>query len=142
MPSLYRLFPREVETSHRLSTALDPTAAQTDNTAPVTIDPWRVVTDIAKASRDGLSRSLQWLCVFSRSGVDIPVSTYMQFSSLVTKSDIPLANSLLLVNAAMMSSWLKSMGRHQLQMMFSAIHAQLAPHVLDCLKNNSDSADM
>lgn len=139
MPSLYRLFPREAESSQRYSNA---TEAVPDGTRPMSIDPWRVTVNTASGSREGFSRCLQWLCVFARSGVDVPVSTYAQFSSLAGKFEISVDEALLLVNAMFASSWLKSTGRDQLQRIFATLHSRLAPSVLNSFKTKSNMPDM
>lgn len=98
-------------------------------------DAWRLVMKVASADKEGWCRSLQWLCVFARSGVDIPVSTYLAFSSLAVKFEATLLECELLVEAALSSSWLKSMGRQQLQKMFSALHSHLAPEVIVAIQD-------
>ncbi|KAJ7449837.1 hypothetical protein FB451DRAFT_1286715 [Mycena latifolia] len=132
MPSLYRLFPREVDASQRFSTAVDPSATAEGVGIPP-LDPWRVVTDAGSQSRDGFLRSLQWLCAFARSGVDMPVSIFERFSSLATEFQASLWDSMLLVDALLASSWLKPTGRNQLQQIIASLHSRLLPHIMECL---------
>lgn len=131
MPSLLRLFPRETDPSQRFS-AVDPSTT-TEGVAITSIDPWRVVTEVASQSKDGFSRSLQWLCVFARSGVDVPVAIFELFSSLATDFQTSLSDSTLLVNALLASSWLKPTGRNQLQNILASLHSRLLSHILECL---------
>ncbi|KAJ6502509.1 hypothetical protein C8R45DRAFT_976826 [Mycena sanguinolenta] len=131
MPSLYRLFPREIDPSQRLSAAPDATPAAESAGAP--IDPWRVVMDIGSQSQGGFSQSLQWLCTFARSGVDVPVSTFERFSALSTDFHASLSDSMLLVESLLAFCWLKPTGRHQLQNIFASLHSRLLPHILECL---------
>ncbi|KAF7363482.1 hypothetical protein MSAN_01004100 [Mycena sanguinolenta] len=131
MPSLYRLFPREIDPSQRFSAAPDVTAAPESGGAP--LDPWRVVMDIGSQSREGFSQSLQWLCTFARSGVDVPVSTFERFSALATDFHASLSDSMLLVESLLAFCWLKPTGRHQLQNIVASLHSRLLPHVLECL---------
>ena len=98
-------------------------------------DAWRLVMKVASVDKEGWCRSLQWLCVFARSGVDIPVSTYLAFSSFAVKFGATLLECELLVEAALSSSWLKSMGRQHLQEMFSTLHVHLTPEVITAIKD-------
>lgn len=128
MPSLLRLFNRESEGGGRFSTSTD---ISIDATGSAVADSWRVVMNVASADIEGWRRSLHWLCLFARSGVDIPVSTYMTFSSLGIKFNATLIDYVLLVDAALSSTWLKSMGRQELQVIVSALHSRLAPEILE-----------
>lgn len=139
MPSLHRLFSREVEATHRASTILDLISTEG---AGVAVDPWRVVFNIGAQSEEGVTRSLQWLCALARSGVDIPITSFMRFSSLVTSFDSPLSDSLLLVKAAMSSAWLNSIGRQELQLLFSALHSRLSLRITNSFRNGNDVTDM
>jgi hypothetical protein len=134
MPSLYKLFPRDDE-KKSVSAALELSAPGESSTA---FDPWRAVMKSAPESREGLTRSLHWLCVFSRSGVDIPVSTFSQYSALATQFKINLTDSLLLVEAALSSTWLKSLGRQEMQTILSNLHSSLASHVLHSLRTKNE----
>ncbi|KAJ7109404.1 hypothetical protein C8R44DRAFT_286771 [Mycena epipterygia] len=132
MPSLYRLFPRETDASQRVSTAVDlPTTTEAGGVT--SLDPWRVVMHTGSQSRYGFSRSLQWLCAFARSGVDVPVSIFERFASLATEFHASLPDSMLLVDALLASSWLKPTGHNQLQSIFASLHSRLLPHTLECL---------
>lgn len=135
MPSLYRLFNREAEASNRSSNLIDATLGPVDAIGVAVVDSWRLVMQVASTDKDNWSRSLQWLCLFARSGVDIPIRTYLAFSSLATKFEASLLECILLVEAALSSAWLKSMGRQELQSMFSVLHSRLAPQVLECLRS-------
>ncbi|KAJ7685226.1 hypothetical protein DFH06DRAFT_1157872 [Mycena polygramma] len=130
MPSLYRLFPRETDLSQRFSVAHDPSTA-TEGVG--TIDPWRVVKEVGFQSTDGFSRSLQWLCAFARSGVDVPVSIFEHFSSLATDFHASLPDSMLLVESLLASSWLKPTSRNEVQNIIASLHSRLLPHILECL---------
>ncbi|KAF8212196.1 hypothetical protein K438DRAFT_1230880 [Mycena galopus ATCC 62051] len=131
MPSLYRLFPRETDASQRVSTVLDSTITAESVGAP--IDPWRVVIDIGSQSQEGFSQSLQWLCTFARSGVDVPVSIFERFSALATDFHASLSDSMLLVESLLASCWSKATGRHRLQNIVTSLHSRLLPHILECL---------
>ncbi|KAJ6630829.1 hypothetical protein B0H10DRAFT_1938967 [Mycena sp. CBHHK59/15] len=132
MPSLYRLFPRETDASQRFSSTPDPSLIS-EGVGVTPLDPWRAVTDVGSSSKGGFSRSLQWLCAFARSGIDVPVSIFERFSSLAIQFEASLPDSMLLVKALLASSWLKPMGRNQLQNVFASLHSRLLTHILECL---------
>jgi hypothetical protein len=134
MLALSRLFPREVETSYRLTSGYDLNAAHAENGGHVAFDPWRAVVRVAGEGQDGLLRSLQWLCVLARSGVEIPVAVFMRFSALTTEYNASMTDSLLLVKSVMSATWLKYAGRSELQVLFSELHARLAPQIVQCLE--------
>jgi hypothetical protein len=135
MSSLYRLFNREGEGGNRSSVLIDASLGPADAVGMAVVESWRLVMRVASTDKDSWSRSLQWLCVFARSGVDIPVPTYLAFSSLANKFEASLPECVLLVEAALSSTWLKSMGRQELQTMFSALHSRLAPQLLDSFRS-------
>jgi hypothetical protein len=139
MLSLHRLFTHS-ESSQRSSTFTE-AQANNESTGLKAFDPSRVILNVASESKEGLSRSLPWLNVFSCSGIDIPVSTFMQFSSLASQFEASLADSLLLVGAAVSSIWLKSIGSQQLQTVFASLHSRLAPQVLFCLQTKKGFPD-
>lgn len=126
MPSLYRLFPREIDVSQRYSVA-DLASPPIDDSS--VFDPWRLLVRVASESKEGLRRSLPWLCIFACGGIDVPVATYLRFSSLVSDQNLSLLESLLLVKAVMSSTWLKSMGRQELQVIFADLHTRLASEI-------------
>ena len=135
LPSLLRLFPEE---KSRFSATFDSALPNVEVKGLAVSDPWLLILGWASKSREGLSRSLHCLCVFARSGVDIPISTFTEFSSLTTKLGVSLTDSLLLVGAAFSSTYLKSMGRQDLQTVLSSLHFRLASHVLHCLRTKYD----
>jgi hypothetical protein len=141
MASILRLFYLETDTGARFSSLIDTSLPNADNSGYITTDPWRIVMAVASKSKEGLSRALQWLCLFARSGVDVPISTYMKFSSLAVRFDVSLDDGLLLVAAALSSTWLRSMGRQQLQSLFSALHVQLAPQIIHRLQTKTGLSD-
>ncbi|KAF8077923.1 hypothetical protein FPV67DRAFT_1403007 [Lyophyllum atratum] len=139
MPSLLRLFPREADVSTPYSAAF----GQTDPPIGVmTMEPWRVVTRIAAESEEGLTRSLQWLCLFSHSGVEVPLATFKLFSSLGIEYEIPLPISLLLARSIMSSTWLKSKGRQEVQVLLSELHTRLCPQIISKLNTGSPTEDI
>lgn len=137
MPSLYRLFNRETDGGNRFSTLIDASLGPVDVVGAAVVDSWRLVMKVASADKEGWIRSLKWLCVFARSGVEIPVATYKTFSTLAAKFAATLSECALLVEAAFSSTWLKSLGRQELQTIFSALHTRLSPQILEYLRSKT-----
>lgn len=141
MPSLFRLFNREIEGANRFSSLVDASFGPVDAVGTAVVDSWRLIMRVASADKEGWSRSLTWLCVFARSGVEIPVTTYKMFASLATEFSATLFECALLVEAAFISTWIKSMGRQELQIIFSALHSHLASQILESISSNVDVDD-
>jgi hypothetical protein len=140
MSSVLRLFDLGTDlsslpdaTSHKLS--------RDESYSEVTVDPWRVVKEIGSTSKEGLSRALQWLCLFARSGVDIPVPAFMEFSTLAVRFGISLDDGLLFVTAVLSTSWLRPTGKRPLQKLFSSLHHLLASQVIHCFQTGSQVSD-
>ncbi|EGN95947.1 hypothetical protein SERLA73DRAFT_93794 [Serpula lacrymans var. lacrymans S7.3] len=137
LPSLQRLFNREAETTSRFSTIIDATLTSADTSSLYSIDPWRIVHKTALESREGFSRSLNWLRLFARSGVDITVPTFVEFASRARVHASSLADCSILVDAAFLSTWLRSMGRQELQSIFSPLHSYLSPPIMQQMKSGN-----
>lgn len=74
--------------------------------------------------------------MFARSGVEIPVSRFEQILELVQQSDLPWEDSKLLIDALFCATWLRSLGRQELQTTVSNIHISVYSQVLEDLKTN------
>lgn len=120
----------------------DTTRTGIDSTVTSSLDPWRIVVAFASRNLHGLLQGLKWLCLFAKSGVEIPLSIYMKFSSLANEFSISVPDSLLLVEAALISSWLKSLGRQQLQTLFSDLHSRLGPDIIGRLRSRKDLSEV
>jgi hypothetical protein len=79
------------------------------------------------------------LCAFSRAGVDIPVSVFTLLSTQAVQFDASLEDTSFLVEAALSSTWLKSLGRQDLQAMLSDLHARFGPHIFHRLRTKDGS---
>ncbi|GLB34930.1 putative response to drug [Lyophyllum shimeji] len=138
MPSLLRLFPREGDATAPYSAGID----QFDlPTVVSSVEPWRVVTRIAAESTEGRRRSLQWLCLFSRSGVEVPSAIFNTFCSLGSKDNMSLSDVLLLAKSMMWSTWLKPKGRQEMQKLLSELHASLSPQIVRSIKHGGPAED-
>lgn len=137
---LPRLFNREVEGSARWTAAFDATIASFEHVAGPLLDPWRIVTNVASQDYDGLKKGLKWLGVFASSGVDIPISTFLQVSALLRDFDASFDIYIMLVEAVFISTWIRSLGRLTLQRMISDVHDRNSPYIIDriCIGNEDD----
>ncbi|KAG6814364.1 hypothetical protein H0H92_010950 [Tricholoma furcatifolium] len=133
MHSLSRLFSREPGNS---SEKADPTISK------ASVVPWRVVTRIASGGQDGLQRSLQWLWLFARSGVDIPLTIFETFSALAAQYNSPLSESLLMARGIMASTWLKPKGRQEIQGILSRLHERHKTEIIGALRDVQPSNDV
>ena len=73
---------------------------------------------------------MRWFCIFARSGVDVPVSRFEQMLGLVQKSDSSWEDSILLIDALFCATWLRSLGRQELQATVSNTHVLVCPQIL------------
>ena len=130
-----RLFNKEAESSGRGSVTLEnSTLANVDVGGLTAIDPWNILFQVASESREGLQTGLRWLCIFARSGVEIPVSRFEQMFGLVQRSDLSWRDLTLLIDALFCATWLRSLGRQELQTTVSNIHVSVYSRVLKDFK--------
>ncbi|EMD38403.1 hypothetical protein CERSUDRAFT_113558 [Gelatoporia subvermispora B] len=133
--SLNRLFNREVEASQRFSAIIDPRQTLTDATSLANVNALRTMTDIATSNKDGFQQAIHWLCLFLRSGVDIPIPIFQQFSNLAQRFGATLEDCSVLVKATLWSAWLKSLGRQELQSVISVIQTYVTAEIVSCLQS-------
>ena len=105
-----------------------------DLSALADVNPLQVMLSIATSTRSGYERGLQWLCIFAFSGVDIPVPIFLQFATLAKKFKANLRDCSKLVDAAMYSSYLRSLGRLDLQTLIAALHVHVFGEISSCLQ--------
>ncbi|KAI0062284.1 hypothetical protein BV25DRAFT_1804358 [Artomyces pyxidatus] len=140
--SLQRLLNRDGGISQRVSSAVNLTATIIDPTSLTAVDPWTTVLRVATADVDGLRKSLQWLYMFARSGVDIPVSIFQQFASFTGRSRNSLVETIPLVKAILSSLWLKSLGRQELLTTIGSLHLRLSSDVLSSITTGNSLSDV
>ena len=134
---LIRLFNKDAEAAGRGSVTLDnSTLTSMDVGGLAAIDPWKILLQVASESRDGLKVGLRWFCIFARSGVEIPVSRFEQMLGLVQQFDLSWEDSKLLIDALFCATWLRSLGRQELQASVSNIHVAVCSQVLEDFKTN------
>ncbi|EJD06034.1 uncharacterized protein FOMMEDRAFT_119510 [Fomitiporia mediterranea MF3/22] len=137
LPTLPRLFNRDVEGTARWTSAFDATVTSFEHVNAPLLEPWRVVTDVAARDYDGLKKGLDWLCIFASSGVDIPVNTFLQISALARDLNAPFDDHMKLAEAVFMSIWIKSLGRLDLQRLISDLHDRFVNYILARLERDS-----
>ncbi|PBK96908.1 hypothetical protein ARMGADRAFT_1010439 [Armillaria gallica] len=140
IPSLSRLFARDVQESTSRASVFDSTAVQ--DTSDAAIDPWRRVISVSAENKAGLLRSLRWIFVFARSGVDVPIQTYFHFITLMEKFQTTVTESLLFVKTVMSSTWQRPTSRFEIQDMFAKLHTRLMPEVLQTLSGGTHIQDV
>ncbi|KAF9482782.1 hypothetical protein BDN70DRAFT_800871 [Pholiota conissans] len=135
IPSLHRLFLQENEPAQ--SSAMSPLDMMTSPAHSLQesfVDPLRSISNFANQSEAGLPRTLSYLPMIIRSGVNIPVSTFKHFLALITANKRnSLDNANMLVRAILLSLWLKSTGRQDLQDLLALLHSALSSQISQCL---------
>lgn len=130
-----RLFNKEAEAAGRGSVTLENyTFTSTDVGGLAPVDPWKIVFQAASEGGGSLTAGLRWFCMFARSGVEIPVSRFEQMLGLVQQSDPSWEDSTLLIEALFCATWLRSLGRQELQKTVSNIHVSVHSQVLEDFK--------
>lgn len=131
---LIRLFNKDAEATGRGSVTLENSVlVAVDIGRLATVDPWKILFQVASESKEGLETGLRWFCIFARSGVEIPVSRFQQMLGLV-RFELSWEDSKLLIDALFCATWLRSLGRQELQTIVSNIHVSVYPQVLEDLK--------
>lgn len=139
LPILQRLLNRDsAENASRHTTFVEQVFAQADGHVVKLSDPWGIVRRAAKGN--GLLDSLRWLRLFARSGVDIDVPIFAEYSELSRKGLVTLEQASVFAEATLMSVWTKSMGRQDLQKSISTMIGSLQPAIKSALRSSSDNA--
>ena len=125
----------------RFSVVAEPTTTITDPSALTGIDPWNTFTRLA-TNEESLLRGLQWLCMFARSGVDIPVTVFRRFTSFANRFKLSVADSTHLARAVLYSVWLKSRGRQDLLSIIVTLHQRSSSEILAALTNKTTVHDV
>jgi hypothetical protein len=86
---------------------------------------------VASTDLKGLRKVLNWLRIFAASGVEIPVATFMQVSNGARDLDASFDDDAQLCETILLSVWMKSLGRQELQKVITDIHWRNASTVLD-----------
>lgn len=138
---MQRFFGTESENSQRYSSGIDPSSSTSDKFRVPLIDPLHAILSLATQSEDDLSRSLLYLSMLAKSGVNIPTSFFVQFSNLIDfNGPNSLNNGNTLLNAILLSLWQTAIGRQELQNIIAMLHSRLANQVLECLLSGEGSS--
>ena len=116
----------------------DTTIASFEQVGATFLDPWRAVINVASENYEGLKKSLGWITLFASSGVDIPVNTFLQLSAMLRDFKASFEDHLSLAKAALAATWLKSMGRQDLQRMIADFHDRNASYIIDHATTTGD----
>ncbi|KAG0707722.1 hypothetical protein DFH29DRAFT_594927 [Suillus ampliporus] len=139
LPILQRLLNRDsAESTSRHTTFVDQIFAQVDGHVVKLSDPWGMVRRAAK--QNGLLDSLRWLRLFARSGVDINVPIFAEYSELSRKGLVILNQGSVFAEAALLSAWTRSMGRQDLQKSVSTMVSSLLPTIQNTLRSSDNNA--
>lgn len=106
------------------------------------VNPLQVMTNLATATKSGYQRGLNWLNLFTSSGVDVPVPIFMQFASLTSKFKAGLADCSILVDAALSACYLRPIGRLELQPIIGLLHEYLSIVILDRIQASENALDV
>ncbi|TFK29961.1 hypothetical protein FA15DRAFT_684259 [Coprinopsis marcescibilis] len=98
-----------------------PLSQEPDGSSPSATGPLAILVQVASRSEADLNQVLNWVVMIVRSGLEIPLETLEQFLALVNSRPSNLTGVHLFVNIVMLSFWLKSMGRQNMQILFSRL---------------------
>ena len=137
---MQRFFGTDNESSERYNSTTDFTSLTSDKPRLSLIDPLHTILCLATQSEDGLSRSLLYLSLLTKSGVNIPTSFFVQFSKLINfNGPNSLENANTLSKAILLSLWQTSI-KQDLQSIIAVLHSRLANQVLECLLSRKGSS--
>lgn len=114
MPILQRLFNIENDSAARFSTYVDATLTNFDEKGLKMADLWGAVWRFTERT-GGFTSGLMWLRLFARSGVDIDTSTITKYSSIIFSRNPSLDQASIFMDAVLITTWLRSVGRQDLQ---------------------------
>ncbi|KAI6109011.1 hypothetical protein EV401DRAFT_1870641 [Pisolithus croceorrhizus] len=114
MPTLQRLFNRESDSAARFSTYVDATLTNFDEKGLKMADLWGAIWRFTERT-DAFTSGLMWLRLFARSGVEVDTSTITKFSNIIFSRSPSLAQGSIFMDAVLTTTWLRSVGRQDLQ---------------------------
>ena len=106
------------------------------------VNPLQVMTNLATTTKSGYQRGLNWLNLFTSSGVDVPVPIFMQFASLTSKFKPSLSDCSILVDAALAACYLRPIGRLELQPIIGLLHEYLSSVILDRIQASENALEV
>uniref|UniRef100_A0A8H8CNC3 Phorbol-ester/DAG-type domain-containing protein n=1 Tax=Psilocybe cubensis TaxID=181762 RepID=A0A8H8CNC3_PSICU len=137
MMSLIKLWGNDADTIQRSTVIVDPTS---DPSLALYVDPLRTISNLARESPSGLSKSLTYLSSVIKCGISIPITSFKLFLKLtISDKDNCLQNANLLSKAILLTLWLRSSGRQDLRGVISSLQSHLAPKILESLRSGVNS---
>ncbi|KAF7793229.1 hypothetical protein EIP86_004339 [Pleurotus ostreatoroseus] len=133
---------RSEEAIMRHSIVLDARFSMGDLSSLANVNPLQVMTNLATTTKSGYQRGLNWLNLFTSSGVDVPVPIFMQFASLTSKFKPSLADCSILVDAALAACYLRPIGRLELQPIIGLLHEYLSSVILDRIQASENALEV
>lgn len=137
IPAVQRLLNKDGDSAARSSTYVDATLTSFGDNGMKLADPWGTVQRFTERP-DGLTSGLMWLRLFARSGVDIDTSIIAEYNNLMLGRRPTLAQGVILMEAILISTWLKSMGRQELQSIITQMMTFFQPAVQTSLQSSSN----
>lgn len=129
------MFTRE-DGTQRQSIIVDSRLTMTDPAALINVNPLHKLMRIAQSSANGFRSGLAWLSLFACSGVDIPLSIFQDLASATSKFKATLQDCTVLIKACLYSTWLRSIGRQDLQATVAVLLEYLEPQILNNLRSH------
>ena len=141
-PTLHRLFSSEAvqsTTSSSTMNATNPILHSADGFRSPSIDPLRAISNFANQSDAGLSRSIAYLPMLIKSGINIPIQTFKHLLPLLMahKGGL-LENANIFIRALALSLWIKSSRGQDLQDLVASVHSQLSSQISSSLKSGQN----
>ena len=138
---MQRFFGTESESFQRYSSGVDLSSSTSDKPRVPLIDPLRAILSLAAQSEECLSRSLLYLSMLARYGVNIPTPFFVGFSNMIDfKGPNSLNNANTFLKAILLTLWQTAIGRQELQSVIAMLHSRLANQVLDCFLSGEGSS--
>lgn len=132
LPSLQRAFAKEADSSSRRSVSV---LLANDTTNTVVVEPWTTIKRLASEGKEGLRRCITWLGLMARSGVDVPNAIYVQLASAIELAQLSLRDCDRFMEAMLHTTYLKSLGRQELQAAIVTQQTRLLPELTKSLQS-------
>ncbi len=140
--TLHRLFSNEVAQSTTPSSTMnttDPILNSADGFRSPSIDPLRAISNFANQSDAGLSRSIAYLPMLIKSGINIPIQTFKHLLPLLmAQKGGLLENANIFIRALALSLWIKSSRGQDLQDLVASVHSHLSSQISSSLKSGQN----
>ncbi|CAA7271679.1 unnamed protein product [Cyclocybe aegerita] len=141
MPALHRLFVSDFESSNQWTNYSGDLLPGTPERQPGVPDPLGAMGRLASESDVGLTQGLGFLSMAATSGVVISSSSFNQFLALIAPENLNcLDHAGLFIKAIVLSLWMRSLGRQDIQGLVAALHSQLSSQISRSLLSGSNAS--